>query len=383
LRVDLDQLSDTHATIRFRISDTGIGIPSDRMHHIFESFSQADSSTSRKFGGTGLGLNISKRLAEMMGGGLGVESQEGIGTTFWFTIVFEKQVNAAVKGPIVPTNICGKKILIVDDNETNRIMLMKQLKVWGFRYDEAFGGEDALVKMATASCTNDPYEIAIIDYQMPNMNGKTLGERIKTHSLLQSSALVLMTPFGHSGSVEASSKNGFDAYLTKPVKPSSLYDCLAMISGQRQTGGPKVKNDVNTNCAKSDRALHKDRILLVEDNSINQKVALNLLKELGYTADVACDGKEAIRAMTRYPYALVLMDCQMPQMDGYEATACIRDPQNNALNPNTPIIAMTANAMKGDKEECIDAGMNDYLSKPVNALELDALIQKWLRMKVA
>ena len=382
LQAALVKESDTHGTIRFTISDTGIGIPPDRMDRIFDSFSQADSSTTRKYGGTGLGLNISKRLAELMGGELGIESREGVGSRFWFTAVLEKQAEESEASLVVPTDIRGKRMLIVDDNNTNRKVLKAQLSVWGCQYDEAAGGRDALEKMRRAVEGNDPFAIAIVDMQMPEMDGRELGRRIKADPLISRSKLVLMTSLGNRGDVQAFEKIGFEAYLTKPVKQSLLYDCLTMLNGE-QSGSPasKVKHMITAHSLSENRK-RKDRILIVEDNIINQKVVLNFLKKLGYQADVACNGKEAITALESFSYTLVLMDCQMPEMDGYEATARIRESESGDHKPKTPIIAMTANAMKGDKEKCLDAGMNDYLSKPLKAEALEAMLKKWLRRMI-
>jgi signal transduction histidine kinase/CheY-like chemotaxis protein len=375
--------SATHGTIRFSITDTGIGIPSDRMDHIFNSFSQADSSTTRKYGGTGLGLNISKRLAELMGGELGVESREGAGSTFWFTAVLEKQSEDSEASLVIPTDIRGKRILIVDDNRTNRNVLKEQLKVWGCRYDEASGGRQALAMMRRTVEAEAPFDIAILDMQMPQMDGKTLGRRIKADPSISDATLVLMTSLGNRGDVQEFERIGFEAYLTKPVKQSLLYDCLAMLSGQPSGSSPAKKKHMITAHSLSENRKRNGRILVVEDNIINQKVALNFLKRLGYQADVAGDGKAAIQALETFPYAVVLMDCQMPEMDGYEATAQIRKSRTGRYDPNTTIIAMTANAMKGDKEKCLDAGMNDYLSKPLMAEALEAMLKKWLRQEVA
>jgi CheY-like chemotaxis protein len=314
---------------------------------------------------------------------LGVESREGAGSTFWFTAVLEKQSEDSEASLVIPTDIRGKRILIVDDNRTNRNVLKEQLKVWGCRYDEASGGRQALAMMRRAVEAEAPFDIAILDMQMPEMDGKALGRRIKADPSISDVTLVLMTSLGNRGDVQEFEQIGFEAYLTKPVKQSLLYDCLAMLSGQPSGSSPATKKHMITAHSLSENRKRNGRILVVEDNIINQKVALNFLKRLGYQADVAGDGKAAIQAMASFPYVVVLMDCQMPEMDGYEATERIRNSDPGTLDPNTTIIAMTANAMKGDREKCLDAGMNDYLSKPLMAEALEAMLKKWLRQEIA
>lgn len=376
--IQMENQDSTHAGIRFSVSDTGIGIPKDGMDRLFKSFSQVDSSTTRKYGGTGLGLSISKKLAEMMGGRIGLESNEGQGSTFWFTAAFEKQPTDRIKTILIPEDIRGKRMLIVDDNKTNRHVLREQLKSWGCRYGEALCGAHALDSLREAISDGDPYNIAIVDMQMPEMDGEQLGRIIKQDSKLQNTVLVLMTSMGYRGDAGRFEKIGFRAYLTKPVKQSHLYDCLALACGKIRpplTGKP----DLITIHSLAEKRKHNQKILLVEDNRINQKVALNILKKLGFNADVVSNGREAVASLAETPYDMVLMDCQMPEMDGYEATAHIRDPGSEVLNHNIPIVAMTAHAMKGDQEKCMKAGMDDYLTKPVLLRHLSDMLGKWLR----
>lgn len=379
IHILLESEDSTHAHIRFNVSDTGIGIPKDRMDQLFKSFSQADNSTTRKYGGTGLGLSISKKLSEMMGGGIGVESKKGRGSTFWFTAVFEKQPIGKEKTIKVPEDIQGKHMLIVDDNETNRQVMREQLKSWGCRYGEASCGAEALDRLKEAVSAEDPYEIAIIDMQMPEMDGEELGQQIKQDPGLNNTTLVLMTSMGSRGDAERFVKIGFSAYLTKPVKQSNLYDCLALVSGKNTQPKAAQSSEMITVHALAEKKKHNQRILLVEDNRINQKVALNMLLKFGFHADAVSNGREAITSLQTTPYDLVLMDCQMPEMDGYEATAHIRNAGSQVLDPDVPVIAMTAHAMKGDREKCIEAGMNDYLAKPVNPDHLSDMLKKWLK----
>jgi len=381
-RVQLENESDRHATIRFSISDTGVGIPENRMNRLFKSFSQADSSTSRKYGGTGLGLTISKKLTKLMGGDIGVESQQGQGSRFWFTAVFEKQPDRKAKRMVAPKDIRDQRILIIDQNETNRQVLREQLNVWGCRYDQACSGAQALELLRAGLGADDPYQIAIIDLQMSYMDGKQLGQIIKQDPDLKGTRLILMTAMGNRGDARQFEKIGFSAYLTKPVKQAYLYDCLALVSGNHQSDGNRPATEMITIHSLSDNKKHQEKILLVEDNIVNQKVALAFLGKLGYQVDVASNGHEAIHALEKRPYALVLMDCQMPEMDGYDATAQIRKFNPKVLDSKIPIIAMTANAMKGDRDKCIEAGMDDYLSKPVKPDQLADMLKKWLRSKI-
>jgi phosphate/phosphite/phosphonate ABC transporter binding protein len=377
IKVTLENEDDTRATIRFAVSDTGIGIPKEKIDRLFESFSQVDGSTTRKYGGTGLGLAVSKQLVKLMGGQIGVESEEGRGSTFWFTIVFEKQTEGIKKEKIIPADISGKYILIVDDNETNRHVLREQLKSWKCRFDEASGGSQALEKLRKASTDNNPFDIALLDMQMPGMSGATLGRRIKKDAGLKNIALIILSSVGERGDAAKLKENGFEAYLTKPVKQSQLYNCLTTVAGIKKTKPDAAPKHIVTRHSITEDKKHKTRILLAEDNPVNQKVGLLVLKKFGYKADIAANGKKAVEMLEKIPYDIVLMDIQMPEMDGYEATAVIRDTESNVINHNVPVIAMTANAIKGDREKCIDAGMDDYLSKPVNPQKLLGMITKW------
>ncbi|MCK5312836.1 MAG: response regulator, partial [Desulfobacteraceae bacterium] len=376
IRVSLEEDEASSVTLRFSVTDTGIGIPKNRINAIFQSFSQADSSTTRKYGGTGLGLTISKQLSEMMGGEMHVESEEGIGSEFWFTANFKKQADSETKKIIVPQDISRKHILIVDDNDTNRYLLKEQLKLWGCHYDEASSGEQALKKLKQAVNNNAIFEIAILDMQMPEMDGETLGKKIKQDPDLKNTTLVLMTSMGNRGDAKRFEKIGFAVYLTKPVKQSQLFDCLALVSGIKTQDNTKQTETIITQHSLAEDQKSKLRILLAEDNQINQKVAIAILKKLGYKCDVAENGNEALKALSKNQYSIILMDCQMPEMDGYKATQEIRNLDSKIKN--IPIIAMTANAMEKDRNKCIEAGMDDYLTKPVKPQVLSDMLEKWL-----
>jgi len=313
-----------------------------------------------------------------MGGQIGVESEEGKGSTFWFTAVLEKQPEGNEKRIVVQEDFREKRILIVDDNATNRYVLKEQLTSWECRYEEAPSGEQALEELSRALIDKDPFEIAIIDMQMPGIDGETVGKKIKQDPDLKNTILVLMTSMGQRGDSKRLEKIGFAAYLTKPIRQSKLYDCLATVTGmQKETTKDRSTKIITRHSLAEDRK-QKVRILLAEDNMINQKVALNILKKLGYSADAVANGEEAVKALEMIPYDIVLMDCQMPEMDGYEATGEIRNPESKVLDHKVPVVAMTANAMKGDRENCLKAGMDDYLSKPVKPRQLSEMLDKWL-----
>ena len=386
--------------IRFSVRDTGIGIPKNRLAAIFTPFTQADGSTTRKYGGTGLGLTICKQLTELMGGAIGVDSVEGKGSTFWFTVFFEKQTipdqtSSSQTSEVsktsevsVATNITTARILAVDVNATNRMLMTTLLNSWGCRYEAAGDGEAALKLLHKAAEENDPFRIALLDQKMPGINGLELGRRIKADPLLKSTLMIMVKSLGQRGDVAALEQIGFAGYLTKPVRQSQLYDCIGLVleradqTSLNQTSEVLETSEVSrglvTRHTVAESAKQGIRILLAEDNIINQKVAQTLLNKLGYKADVVADGQEAVRALELINYDLVLMDCQMPEMNGFEATAMIRSASSEVKNHAVPIIAMTANAMKKDRDECLEAGMDDYLSKPVKKDELSEVLRKWL-----
>ncbi|MGR3175553.1 MAG: response regulator [Candidatus Scalindua sp.] len=368
--------NDSHTTLRFVVKDMGIGIPDDRVNRLFQSFSQVDSSTTRKYGGTGLGLAISKQITELMGGQIGVESEEGKGSTFWFTVVFEKQ-SSDQQIPIELGEIDNMRVLVVDDNSTNRHILRKYLESWHCRVEEAGSAVEAMKKLRDVSNGVDQFKVILVDYCMPEVDGESLGKEIKADSLLKDLSLVMLTSFGQRGDADHLRNLGFAAFLHKPVKQSQLFDCLRIVTGRKTSVEKDSSRQIVTRYSISEEHKRRVRILLAEDNIINQKIALRILdKKLGYHADVVSNGREAIDSLKRFDYDLVLMDCQMPEIDGYEATRTIRDVNSTVRNHRIPIVAMTANAMNGDREKCLDAGMDDYITKPINAQELAETIKR-------
>jgi two-component system sensor histidine kinase/response regulator len=378
VRISLENETETHAKIRFEVKDTGIGIPKDKLASIFESFKQTDSSTTREYGGTGLGLSISKNLADLMGGEIGVVSEIGKGSTFWFTALFEKQPHAEERTLVPPPNIRGKRFLLVDDNRTNLEILRGYMQAWGCFCDVAGSGEMALSLMNAVAKVNAPFDAVIIDMRMPGMDGSELGKRIKSDPQLKSTTLIMLTSLGMRGDASRMEKIGFAAYLTKPIRRSQLFDCLITVLSDKPKEILAKKTPIVTKYTISEEKRNKIRILIVEDNIINQKLALRIIEKFGFRVDAVANGREALSALESFKYDVVLMDVQMPEMDGFEATKMIRNPQSNVIDHDIPIIAMTAHAMKGDRKRCIDAGMNDYVSKPIQPQELLEAIEKHL-----
>ncbi|MCP3926696.1 MAG: response regulator [Desulfobacterales bacterium] len=372
ISVEIKHQTDFEITLLFKIKDTGIGIAEDRIETLFDSFSQADSSTTRRFGGTGLGLTIAKQLTELMGGEIGVESKVGIGTTFWFT---SKLVKSKTDKPVININYMnfkGKKFLIVDDNPTNRNVFRAYLQSWGCYTEEAASGEIALNLLSQKAEDSFFFDFAIIDMQMPYMDGETLGREIKANSAISNIKLIIATSIGTKGDPERMNEIGFSAYLNKPLKKNQLYNCIGEILSKDSIKNKKNK-EIKTKAINENHADNeKLNILLAEDNKMNQKVAVNMLKKLNHNVTVANNGVEAIELFKNNQYDLILMDGQMPEMDGYEATQIIR----NELKSDIPIIAVTAHAMKGDSEKFFKVGMNEYIPKPVKKKTLAEVIEK-------
>ncbi len=387
IRVALDSATDDDVLLRFTVRDTGIGIPPDKLNLLFSKFSQVDTSTTRQYGGTGLGLAISKQLAEMMGGQIGVSSEEGKGSEFWFTARLAKQAEVAPGETRPPANLHNVRILIVDDNATGREILSVRLTSWGMRPTEAPDAASGIQALLQALEENDPFPIAILDMQMPDVDGEMLGRTIKADKRLAATRLVMMTSMGSRDDARHFHLIGFAAYLTKPTRHQKLKSVLSQVLSSpepdetaasapvpRAPLAPRPQGRLLQN-------LFADlnmRVLLAEDILTNQQVALGIMKKLGLQADAVLNGAEAIKALSTTPYDLVLMDMQMPLMDGLDATIQIRNPHSPVLNHAIPIIAMTAHALQEARSKCLAAGMNDYISKPVTPQALARILEKWL-----
>jgi len=352
--------------LQFSIRDTGIGIPKDKLDRLFQSFSQVDSSTTRKYGGTGLGLAISKELVEKMGGRMWVESEEGKGSTFHFTIIAKAEEAAPLISIDQHPDLSGKRILIVDDNATNRLILVKQTESWGMKPIAVGSGEEAL-----ALFEEEAFDIAILDMQMPEMDGFTLAERISDMNVKNNLPMIILTSIKRNKARATDSK--IAAFLNKPIKTSNLFNVLySIISSAPSITTKESKKEKAIDSTMAEK--HPLRVLLVEDNMINQKVASKILSRLGYQSDIASNGFEAIEALERQTYDVVFMDIQMPEMDGNEATKRIRERWDKDRQPY--IIAMTAHALEGDREKYIAHGMDDYVSKPIKVDSLIAALKK-------
>jgi CheY-like chemotaxis protein/HPt (histidine-containing phosphotransfer) domain-containing protein len=378
-----DQNKDFVA-VSFQVKDTGIGIPEDKIGILFKPFHQVDSSTARKFGGTGLGLAISRRLVEMMGGEIGVKSQFGKGTTFWFKLRFPRVANSESSRRVVRGSLGNARILAVDDNDTNRLIITEQLNSWGLRNEVAAGADQAMLLLKKAVVDKDPFTIVIAEMQMPEKDGRQLGVDIKADPCLRDTILIMMSSIGQSEEMKQLRDLGFSAYLVKPVKQSQLFDCLSIAVGDKALRGNADRSQqLITGGMLEELASKNCRILLAEDNVVNQKVALGILKKMGFHADAVASGTEAIHALETLPYDLVFMDVQMPGMDGFEATEAIRRGRTKVADKDITIIAMTAHAMQGDRERCLEHGMNDYIAKPVSQKAIREILEKWLPLKKA
>jgi CheY-like chemotaxis protein len=376
IRVMMQSKNDKDSTLRFLVSDTGIGIPLDRQKAVFERFVQADSSSTRKYGGTGLGLTISAQLTKMMGGDIGLESEPGKGSTFWFTVTVGNVKEGSTPLLALPQDLINVPVLIVDDNYTNRTILEKMIKGFGCNAFAVASGKEAINILKSFNELNRPFQLVLLDMQMPEMDGEEVLSRIKSDPALHDTTVIILTSMGQRGDAARLEAMGCNGYLLKPVRQKELFGALLNILGRRnQPEDGKGKSSLITRHSLKEQQRGLTHILLAEDNPTNQKLAIRLLQKAGYPVDVVSTGKEAITAVQNKKYKLVLMDVQMPEMDGFEATRRIREISPEYMN--LPIIAMTAYAMSGDRERCLEAGMNDYLSKPLNVDELFKIIENY------
>jgi len=378
VKVQVDAGGQEDRVLHFEVADTGIGVPPEKQKVIFDAFAQADTSTTRKYGGTGLGLTISTRLLEKMGGKIWLESEVGKGSRFHFTlpvaVVDPERVEIGKAAP--PEILRGVRVLVVDDNRTNRRILEGMLKRWEMRSTSVEGGEDALAELPAARRAEDPYGLILLDMHMPKMDGFELVERIRQRPELSTATIMMLTSAGHRGDAERCNKLGISAYLLKPIRQSELREAIARVLGARESKGaiPLITR----------YSLHDERdpesvlnVLLVEDNLVNQRLATRLLEKRGHRVVVAGNGREALETLGKAKFDLVFMDIQMPEMDGIEAISAIRQ-KEIGTDRRLTVIALTAHAMKGDREKCVTAGMDDYLSKPIRPQELDEILERYL-----
>jgi PAS domain S-box-containing protein len=391
VRVSMLEQTGNDVLLRFSVRDTGIGIGEDKIGLVFDKFSQVDSSTTRQYGGTGLGLAISKQLAELMGGEIGVNSEEGNGSEFWFTSRIGLQVQERDAKNSQAADLFGIRVLIVDDNNTNREILRTRFTAWGMRAIDVPDGPAALKALDYAVEEIDPFLVAVIDMQMPGMDGETLGRVIRADKRFVDTQLVMLTSMSGRGDTQRMEKIGFDAYADKPIRHKDLKLILSHVLTQLDNTEQQAHRIITRYVAgglANDAAGSSVRILVAEDNITNQQVALGVLKKLGYNAEAVVNGTEAIKALETNSYDLVLMDVQMPEMDGITATKAIRNGQGDRnadgsprfrhTPAHIPIIAMTANVMQGDRERCLVAGMDDYIPKPISPRMLSDMLTRWL-----
>jgi two-component system sensor histidine kinase/response regulator len=373
INVEEESHEDNVTCLHFIVKDTGVGIPAEKQEKIFEAFSQADGSMARRYGGTGLGLTICTRLVTVMGGAIWVESQPGEGSTFHFTLRLVVQDTPSPRSePLQPEQLRDLHALIVDDNFTNRRVLNGMLTRWGMKPTAVEGGRAALQALEVAKSTGRPFPLILLDGQMPEMDGFTLAERIKKDPELVGATIMMLTSAGHLGDAARCRELGISAYLVKPIRQGELLQAICnVLNLAAQKQAPLVTRHTLR------EARNRSRVLVVEDNAVNQTLAVRLLEKRGYIVSVAGDGRQALAALEKEDFDVVLMDVQMPEMDGFEATAAIRETEKST-GVHIPIIAMTAHALKGDEERCLSAGMDAYISKPIRTNELFATIESVL-----
>ena len=372
--VSLVEKRDQEATVHFAVTDSGMGIAPEVQRRLFHAFSQADASTTRRFGGTGLGLAISKQLVEQMGGRIGVESTPGHGSTFWFTLRLASCVPPHAAPAFNGMHVRGLQVLCAVDNATNRTLLETYLSAWGMQVTCVTNGSQALASLREAHRQGCPYALAILDSQLQGIDGLSLARRLNTDPGLAPIPLILLTSASRRSNTDTAVKAGCAGYLTKPIRQSHLYTCVQKVVDSSRALTPMSLGTPNV--IEEQHPEFQARVLVAEDNVVNQKVAVRLLEKLGCRVDVVANGREALETSALIPYHMIFMDCFMPDMDGYAATAAIRAREAQS-GGHLPIIAMTANAMEGDRERCLDAGMDDYMSKPVSREHLIDILRKW------
>lgn len=378
VRATVVERTEREAVVRFAISDTGIGLSEVARRRLFQPFTQADGSTTRRYGGTGLGLSICRRLVDLMGGEIGVDSVEGSGSTFWFSVPLALNAGTPAR-PLPPVELPGSRVLVVDDSLAGQQIVQQYLESWGMSVDVAVNGRDALALMRQRAAEGATHQVVISDLVMPEMDGAALLKEIRADQSLVRARVVLLTAHDEQGLHQRAQEAGFAAFLTRPVKQSLLFDTImSVVRGATiaPAGAAQAASVASGAGTPLDEPRELRRVLLAEDNAVNQQVVLMQLERLGYSADLVSNGREAVAAVAQRAYASVLMDCQMPEMDGFDATAAIRAAEA-ATGAHIPIIALTANAMQGDRERCLAAGMDDYLSKPLRPERLAQVLARW------
>jgi CheY-like chemotaxis protein len=367
--VSVAHRSDSVVEVRFEVRDTGIGISPDRIGRMFEPFSQAEAGTTRNFGGTGLGLPISRELTQLMGGSIGAKSELGKGSTFWFSVPFTP-ASATPKTPVSTDRLRGVRVLVVEDNVTNQQIFEAYLTSWGMRPAVADDVSSALAELQRARHQGQPFELALVDYHLPDETGLQLAARVAQSTELRGTGLILLTSSGQMLDGDASENIGYQ--LAKPVRQSRLLDAVCSVMASQGPQSSPSEPD------RPELAIDGSRVLVAEDQQTNWMLIERLLTRRGCSVVNAADGQDALEKLEAGDYDLVLMDCQMPRLDGYDATREIRRRETGERRRHVPIVAMTASAMAGDRELCLAAGMDDYIAKPIDAAELDRVLARWL-----
>jgi len=381
LQLTLLAETDNEASLRFSVQDTGVGITEEEHQKLFQPFSQADDSTTRKYGGTGLGLAISRQLVDLMGGEIHCSSRPEGGSEFWMEVPMDKASGTEIVTTAEANKLSGLRAIIIDDNATNRRLLEHQMKVWGVDHASAAGGIEGLTMLHQGVTDKKPFDMAILDKDMPGMDGLELAVLISKDPSLQNTRMVMLTSVGLRGDANLAHEAGIKIYLTKPTRPTDLYNSLVALMARDQAEDHSQL--ITQYSLQKKRATFKANVLVAEDNVTNQQVATGVLRKLGCQVTLTKNGQEALHSFEKNSFDIVLMDCQMPRMDGYEATAAIRRLENlKDSGRRTPVIALTANALTGDREKCLAAGMDDYISKPFSLLQVEKVLSLWLPKKM-